>query len=90
MNRALESTQELSHLPVDKDIENVQASPLAKSLWNNIIEESDVPVSKEWQSLCFENIVKLYATLSDVSLLHGILISTNCKKKQKKKALQKQ
>ena len=48
-------------LHVDKVIKNVQAPPLAKSLWNDIIEQSNnIAVSKECQSLCFENIVKLY------------------------------
>ena len=58
LNRALESTQELAN---NKVIKNVQALPLAKSLWNDIIEQSNsIAVSKECQSLCFENIVKLY------------------------------
>jgi hypothetical protein len=48
-------------LHVDKVIKNVQAPPLAKRLWNDIIEQSkSIAVSKECQSLCFENIVKLY------------------------------
>jgi hypothetical protein len=46
---------------VDKVITNIQAPPLAKSLWNDIIEQSNsIAVSKECQSLCFENIGKLY------------------------------
>ena len=45
-------------LHVDKVIKNVLAPPLAKSLWNDIIEQSNsIAVSKECQSLCFENIV---------------------------------
>ena len=45
---------------MDKVVEDVQAPPRAKSLWNNIVEQCDV--TKECQSLCFENIVILYAT----------------------------
>ena len=53
LNRALESTQELAKPKL--------LDPLAKSLWNDIIEQSNsIAVSKECQSLCFENIVKLY------------------------------
>jgi hypothetical protein len=49
LNRGVESTQELvnsTSLPVDKLVEDSQASCLAKSLWNNIIGQSSVAVSK--------------------------------------------
>ena len=48
---------------MDKVVEDVQASPRAKSLWNNIVEQCDFQVTKECQSLCFENIVILYASV---------------------------
>ena len=45
-------------LPVDKVVEDVLSSPLAKSLWNNIVEHCDVQVSKECHCLCFENMLE--------------------------------
>ena len=62
-----------SLLPVDKVVEAVQASPRAKSLWNNIVEQCDVQVTKECQSLCFENIAKLYATVRGFSFARDIV-----------------
>ena len=38
-----------SSLPLDKVVEDVQDSPWAKSLWNNIFEQCDVQVTKECQ-----------------------------------------
>ena len=66
LNRALESTQELAKLLLYMLIKLLRTSKLlhyslAKSLWNDIIEQSNsIAVSKECQSLCFENIGKLY------------------------------
>ena len=80
-----------SSLPVDKVVEDVQASPRAKSLWNNIVEQCDVQVTKECQSLCFENIVKLYATVRGFSFARDIVNKYKLREKtQKKKALRKQ
>ena len=78
-------------LPVDKVVEEVQISPLAKSLWNNIVEQCDVGVSKECQNLCFENIIKLYATVRGFSFARDIVNKYKLlEKTQKKKALRKQ
>ena len=59
-------TSKSSMLPVDKVVEDVQTSSFAKSLWNNIVDQCELEVSKECQSLCFENIVKLYSTATAV------------------------
>ena len=78
-------------LPIDKVIDDVQASPLAKSLWNNIVEQCDIEVSKECQSLCFENIVKLYSTVRAFSFARDIVNKYKLlEKTQQKKALRKQ
>ena len=47
-------------------------SPRAKSFWNNIVEQCDVQVTKECQSLCFENI-KLYGTVRGFSFAREIV-----------------
>ena len=78
-------------LRVDKVVEDIQVSPLAKSLWNNILEHCDVVVSKECQSLCLENIIKLYATVRAFSFARDIVNKYKLREKiQKKKALRKQ
>ncbi len=65
--------------------------PLAKSLWNNIVEQCDIEVSKECQSLCFENIVKLYSTVRAFSFARDIVNKYKLlEKTQQKKALRKQ
>ncbi len=75
---------------MDKVVEEVQVSPLAKSLWNNIVEHRDVGVSKECQNLCFENIIKLYATVRGFSFARDIVNKYKLlEKTQKKKALRK-
>jgi hypothetical protein len=56
----------VTRLPVDKILKivnEVLASSLVKSLGCNIIENCDVEITKECQSLCLENIVKLYVTV---------------------------
>ena len=78
-------------LPVDKAVEDVLSSPLAKSLWNNIVDHCDVQVSKECQCLCFENIVKLYTTVRGFSFAKDIVNKYRLlEKAQKSKALRKQ
>ena len=66
-------TGKLSSLPVDKVVDDVQTSPRAKSLWSNIVEQCDVQVTKDCQLLCFENIIKLYATVKGFSLARDIV-----------------
>ena len=58
---------------MDKVVDDVQTSPRAKSLWSNIVEQCDVQVTKECQLLCFENIIKLYATVRGFSLARDIV-----------------
>jgi hypothetical protein len=74
-------------LPFDKVVEDVQASPSAKRLWNNIIEQSDIAVSKECQSLYFENIVKLYATVRSISFARDIVNKYKLQEKNKRSRL---
>ena len=84
-------TGKLSSLPVDKVVDDVQTSPWAKSLWSNIVEQCDVQVTKECQLLCFENIIKLYATVRGFSFARDIVNKYKLSEKTlKQKALQKQ
>ena len=62
----------LSSLPVDKVVDD-QTSPRAKSLWSYIVEQSDVQVTKECQLPCYENIIKLYATVRCFSFARDIV-----------------
>ena len=59
-------------LPVNKMVDEVLASSHVKSLRCNIVANCDIKISKECQSLCLENIVKLYLTVRDF-LLEKIL-----------------
>ena len=78
-------------LPVDKVVQDVQTSSFAKSLWGNIVDQCELEVSKECQSLCFENIIKLYSTVRGFSYARDIVNKYKLKEKtQKTKALQKQ
>lgn len=78
-------------LPIDKVVEDVLSSPLAKSLWSNIVDQCDVNISKECQWLCFENIVKLYTTVTGFSFARDIVNKYKLlEKAQKSKALHKQ
>lgn len=80
-----------SSIPVDKIVEEVRTSPAAKSFWNNVLDQCDFEVSKECQTLCFENIVKLYVTVRSFSFARDIVNKYKLlEKTQKKKALQKQ
>ena len=51
-------------LPVDTIVNEVISSPLVKNLWCNIIQNCEVETSKACQSLCLENVVKLYVLLT--------------------------
>ena len=78
-------------LPVDKIVEEVQTSSFAKSLWSNIVDQCELEISKECQSLCFENIVKLYSTVWGFSFARDIENEYKLKENtQKKKALRMQ
>ena len=48
-------------------------SSLLKSLWCNIIENGDVEISNECQSLCLENIVKSYISIRSFSFAKDIV-----------------
>ena len=63
----------VTRLPVDKIVNEVLASSLVKSLWCNIIANCDVEITKECQSLCLENIVKLYVTVRCFSFAKDIV-----------------
>ena len=80
----------VSYLPVDTMVNEVLASPHIKSLWCNIIQNCCEQISKECQSLCLENVVKLYITVRSFSFAKDIVnkykLSQNV---QKTKALRK-
>ena len=63
----------ISCLPVDTIVNEVLASPLVQSLWSNIIQNCYVQISKECQSLCLENFVKLYVTVRSFSFAKDIV-----------------
>ena len=44
-----------SSIFVHKVVEDFKASPLANSLWSNIVEQCNVKVTKGCESLCLEN-----------------------------------
>ena len=60
-------------LPVDTIVNEVISSPLVKNLWCNIIQNCEVETSKECQSLCLENVVKLYVTVRCFSFAKDIV-----------------
>ena len=61
-----------TRLPVDTIVNEVITSPLVKNLWCNI-ENCDIETSKECQSLCLENVVKLYVTVRCFSFAKDIV-----------------
>ena len=63
----------VTRLPVDTIVNKVISSPLVKNLWCNIIQNCDVKISKECQSLCLENVVKLYVTVRCFSFAKDIV-----------------
>ena len=66
-------------------------SSLLKSLWCNIIENGDVEISNECQSLCLENIVKSYISIRSFSFAKDIVNKYKLSQRtQGKKALCKQ
>ena len=44
-----------------------------KSLWCNILNNCDTEISKECQSLCLENIVKLFVTVRCFSFSNDVV-----------------
>ena len=89
----LESTQsnkdKVTRLPVDTIVNEVISSPLVKNLWCNIIQNCDVKISKECQSLCLENVVKLYVTVRCFSLAKDIVNKYKLNQGVQKKSLRK-
>ena len=80
----------VTRLPVDKIVIEVLSSSLVKSLWCNIVANCDVEISKECQSLCLENIVKLYVTVRCFSFAKDIVNKYKLiEGVQRKKALRK-
>ena len=49
------------------------SSPIVKNLWCNMIQNWDVETSKEGQSLCLENVVKVYVTVRCFSFAMDIV-----------------
>ena len=69
----------------------VLSSALVKSLWNNILENCDTEISKECQSLCLENIIKLYIQVRCFSYAKDIVNKYKISEKlSRKKALRKE
>ena len=78
-------------LPVDTIVNEVLASPLVQSLWSNIIQNCDGQISKECQSLCWENVVKLYVIVRSFSFAKDIVNKYKLgQRTQKTKALRKE
>ena len=88
--RQFTNKERITNLPVDKIVSEVLLSPVVKSLWCNIVGNCDVEISKECQSLCLENIVKLYVTVRSFSFAKDIVNKYKLKEGlQKKRALRK-
>ena len=78
-------------LPVNIMVDEVLASSHVKSLWYNIVENCDIKISKECQSLCLENIVKLYLTVRSFSFAKDFVNKYKLiEGAQRKKALRKE
>ena len=78
-------------LPVDTIANEVLVSPLVESLWSNIIPNCYLQISKECQSLCLENFVKLYVTVRSFSFAKDIVNKYKLSQHtQKNKALRKE
>ena len=54
-------------------VNEVLASSHVKSLGCNIVANCDIEISQECQSLCLENIVKLYLTVGSFSFAKDII-----------------
>ena len=72
-------------------VNEVLSSALVQSLWGNIVGNCDTELSKKCQSLCLENIIKLYIQVRCFSYAKDIVntykISENL---SREKALQKE
>lgn len=78
----------VSCFSVNTIVNEVFTTPLVQSLWSNIIQNCDVQISKECQSLCLKNIVKLYVTVRSFSFAKDIVIKYKLgQRTQKAKAL---
>ena len=84
----------LSILPAETMVNKVLSSALVKSLCGNIVENCDTEISKECQSLCLENIIKLYiqvrcfAYAKDMVNKYKISEKLSCKKALRKELKQ--
>ena len=67
------NTDRVTRLPVDIIVNEVLTSSFVKSLWCNILNNCDTEISKECQSLCLENIVKLFVTVRCFSFSRDIV-----------------
>ena len=78
-------------LPVNIMVDEVLTSSHVKSLWYNIVENCDIKISKECQSLCLENIVKLYLTVRSLLFAKDFVNKYKLiEGAQRKKALRKE
>ena len=81
----------ISHLPAETMVNEVLSSALVKTLWDNIVENCDTEISKECQSLCLENIIKLYNQVRCFSYAKDIINKYKISEKlSRKKALRKE
>ena len=79
----------VTRLPVDTIVNEVISSTLVKNLWCNIIQNCNVKISKECQSLCLENVVKLYVTVRCFSFAKDIVNKYKLNQSVQKKSLRK-
>ena len=69
----------------------VLTSSFVKSLWCNILNNCDTEISKECQSLCLENIVKLFVTIRCFSFSRDIVNKYKLSERtERKKSLRKE
>ena len=85
----------ITHLPAETMVNEILSSASVNGLWDNIVENCDIEISKECKSLCLENLIKLYIRVRCFSFAKDIVnkykVSINVlKKKVLRKELKKE
>ena len=81
----------LLSIPTDKVVDDILSKPEVKSLWENIIEASDIMITNECSKLTLENIIKLYVRVRSFSYAKDIVNKYKLKEKvSKSRALRTQ
>ena len=85
-----EGTLVARNIPIENICNSTMKSLTEKSLWENILLSAGVNQSSKTQTLCLENIVKLYLRVRSFSYARDYITKYKIKEKQlKHKALRK-